>query len=297
MVFRQKIIYVKTCRGFSLVEMIVVMAILSVVMMAVMSLYIPAQRSTSMQTQVTDVQSNLRLALNRLTEDILTAGFLIGGEPIINNTATTLTIRTRLSGRGFARTKAPAADSTAGHFDITLSDPGMASFFPKGTKIRLFNPMSNREVFKPGEALDSATESAYAAYEADPTKCAARVYEVVGRSGAILSINTGAINLGKADIDLETVIVRVRDTNQPPVQTIVYQLVGGTLQRVVNGNTQFLARNVSAINFEYTPGLSGYVRRVDLRITGQTGSLPGNDITSAQKTRVLESSATVRNVF
>ncbi len=70
------------CRGMTLVELLMVMAILSVVMMAVMSLYIPVVQSTAAQTQVADVQDNLRLALKTMTRDLLTGGFLVANDPI-----------------------------------------------------------------------------------------------------------------------------------------------------------------------------------------------------------------------
>ena len=54
-------------RGMSLVELMLVMAILSVVMLAVMSLYVPAHQSTVAQSQVSDVLGNLRLAAATMT--------------------------------------------------------------------------------------------------------------------------------------------------------------------------------------------------------------------------------------
>ena len=55
------------CRGFTLVEAIIVMAILSIVMMAIMSFIIPTRHSMNMQAQVTDVQTNLSLAVDVMT--------------------------------------------------------------------------------------------------------------------------------------------------------------------------------------------------------------------------------------
>ena len=69
-------------RGMTLVELLLVMAIFSVVTLALMSLYIPTEQSTIAQTQVSDVQDNLRLALKVMTRDILHAGFLVPNDPI-----------------------------------------------------------------------------------------------------------------------------------------------------------------------------------------------------------------------
>ncbi len=74
--------YGRSRRGMTLVELLLVMAILSVVTLALMSLYIPTYQSTIAQTQVSDVQDNLRLALKVMTRDILHAGFLVPEDPI-----------------------------------------------------------------------------------------------------------------------------------------------------------------------------------------------------------------------
>ena len=60
----------KYSQGMSLVEVIVVMAILSVVMTAVMSLYIPAVQSTSVQTDRSPVDLWRSISNDLRTEDL-----------------------------------------------------------------------------------------------------------------------------------------------------------------------------------------------------------------------------------
>lgn len=71
--------------GFTLVELLVVVAILGIVTMAVSNLYISNQRSSSTTEEVSDVQQNVRVALDFLSRDIRNAGFLLPvGTPAVN---------------------------------------------------------------------------------------------------------------------------------------------------------------------------------------------------------------------
>lgn len=293
-------------RGFTLVEMIIVMAILGVVMMATMSMFIPISRSTSVQTQVSDVQSNLRLALDRMTQDFLVAGFLVnplydaggtlapgaiyweGGDP-----ATDLTIRTRTIGNAFARI---TSNDNAGK--LGLSDVDMLSSFPVGTSVRIYAPMSAMEaagVGAPGynENLASYYDDYVSTVTSnDPTPVA---IDGIACPGSITVDNfgfpTGTLK--------EAVVLKVKDDAQPPMQTIRYRVIDGTLQRIVNGTTtQLLARNVAAVEFVYVASPSGAaVKRVDITLTGQAVSLAGGSAESSPKERSLFSSVALRNVY
>ena len=274
-------------RGFTLVEMLVVMVILGVVIMATMSLFIPAVRSTSVQTQLSDVQSNLRLALDRMTQDLLLAGFLVnpgdvtgGGAAgaifwegdVTPNDTDDLTIRTRTADNAFGRVLAYDPGK------IGLSDAEMASLFPPGTKIRLFQPMTAEE-FEPGvvyNVTDNAT----------PATIDAVTYPTL-----MFTPNPAA------DVPQETVVVKVKDGAAPSLQTIRYRVVDGALQRIVNGTTQLLARNVAAVAFAYEASATGAVKRVDITLTGQPTSLAGGGIESRAKNRSLVTSVALRNVY
>lgn len=284
-----------SCRGMTLIELLLVMAILSVVMLAITSLFIPMQRSTVVQTQVTDVQANLRLAVNVLSQDLVTAGFLVADAPIFFESATPsdpdpeddFTIRTRLVGNRFGRVLS-AADS-AGNVVVTLSNPEMVAHFPVNSRVRLFDPVGMREC---GAAYD----------ENNASLAAARVYTVEATSANTLTIDTGSVVAASQVLD-ETVVVAVNDTGQP-TQTIRYRFAdtdgdgnGDALLRIVNGTTQFLAREVSDVvfSYDYTPG--GKVQRIDITLTGQTQALVANDAIAGAKTRALRTSVNLRNVF
>ena len=255
----------KSDKGMTLVEVLVVAAILGVVVMAVMSFFIPTVQNTAVQTEVSDVQSNLRLAIDRMTEDLLTAGFLMdGADPIINNDATGFTIQTRLVGSGFGRTTAASGDK------ITLAQEAMLSSFPQGSSLRLFNP-------------------------SDPAAAgSSQIYEVknVDDDDSELTIDP-TINPSPGS---EILVVVSVAPGAPLTQTIRYQFEDGTLTRTVNnGQKQFLARGIDDVSFDYWPTPTE-VRRVDINLTGVTEERIVNGAPT-QKTRELRTSVTLRNTF
>jgi prepilin-type N-terminal cleavage/methylation domain-containing protein len=277
-----------TCRsqrGFSIVEVLVVMVIMGVVMTAVMSLYIPVVRSTSVQTQLSDVQANMRLAMNRMTQDLILAGFLVRPGDVTGGGAAgaifwegdvslkdtdDLTIRTRTIGNSFARVI--AYDSG----ELGLSDADMALAFPPGTSVRLFEPVTAEEV-------DGV------------------VYSVTGNT-ATATINTVTypvltVTPSPPDVPKETVVLKVRDNAQPPMQTIRYRVNNGALERIVNGSTQILARNVESVLFNYVESTTGSVKRVDITLTGEPVGLSGGGAESNVKNRQLRTSVALRNVY
>lgn len=62
--------------GFTILELLVVMVIFGIFMSAVYSLYITHLRTALSREEVIDVQQNVRIAMDRITRDVRTAGFL-----------------------------------------------------------------------------------------------------------------------------------------------------------------------------------------------------------------------------
>jgi prepilin-type N-terminal cleavage/methylation domain-containing protein len=309
---KEKIRSLNSSRGMTLVELIVVMAILSVVMMAVMSLFIPMHQSTAAQTQVSDVQSNLRLALNTMTRDLLTAGFLASRNPIVfpdavpDFTSETLTsigdttntsdfiIRTRAVGDGFGRIISEPSPATApsylgNMFTVSVADSAMDPNFSNGSKVRIFGSMNGDELIASINGTVSSANRVVTVSNVDTTN-------------STIDFDVSAASLTAAEKDelavqlVEAVLVRVRDDSQPSLQTIRYRLNNGALERIINGSTQILARNVSAVTFNHNWTPQNRVNRVDIKLTGETKALK-NDAISGVKTREVETSVRLRNIF
>ena len=297
-------------RGFTMIEVIVVMAILSIIMMAIMSTIIPTRHSMSMQSQVTDVQSNLHLAMNVINKDLLSAGFLVTpffdpptndpdcpdywkGDnsadnmepgPIfwqgndITEAVDDLTIRTRITGNAFAVVEFQNPDNSLQLTHADMRDNFCNGNTTKTATVRAFNPVTMAD-------LDCAAGN-YSC-EMDPTIVAASLYTVDCDSGKI-TINR--------NVSPSTVIVGTR-ADALPLQTIRYRVNNGVLERIVNGNVQNLARGVTSINFAYGRSSSGTVNQVDVTLTGVIAAMKAGDAQLGEKTRTLTTTVNLRNVF
>ncbi|PLX83425.1 MAG: hypothetical protein C0616_00145 [Desulfuromonas sp.] len=289
--------------GFTMVETIMVMAILSIVMMAIMSLYIPAVRSSSVQTELSETQANLRLAMDRMTRDLLSAGFLVRPEyaaggaagailwqgDVASEDTDDLTIRTRLIGDSFGRV---VDNDGAGKF--ALSNQDMASAFTVNSTVRIFQPMSAVEAEGIGVDYDEDDPTTYDDYLHTVTAIDDSGTGTVNGTTypAILTLNpapTGTFN--------QSVIVKIRDNAQPPMQTIRYRVNNGALERIVNGVTQLLAPGVESVLFDYERSATGAVKKIDITLTGEPVGREGGGIESEDKERQLQTSVTLRNVY
>lgn len=67
----------KNRSGFTLIEVLIVAAMLGIVMGAIYSLYVTHQRTAYTQEEVVEVQQNLRIAMDSISRDIRMSGFLI----------------------------------------------------------------------------------------------------------------------------------------------------------------------------------------------------------------------------
>ena len=115
--------------------------------------------------------------------------------------------------------------------------------------------------------------------------------------GTIVISGNGILNAG--DVPAETVVMRVRDNSQPALSTIRYRLnsTDQALERVVNGTTQVIARNVNFANFTYAETDEGRVSWVDIELRGVTKGLKPNDAIAGVKERSVRTSVKLRNVF
>jgi prepilin-type N-terminal cleavage/methylation domain-containing protein len=276
-------------KGFTLIEVIIVMAILSIVMMAVMSLILPMQRSAAVQSQVVDVQGNLRVALEGIAKDFRNAGFLCAN-PIVFNGAepNKIVINTRAGRVGIVN---PAGIPAAPTGDFTLSDVEQGNTFPPGTFVGIFSPLA------PDNYLNGQT------YRVDTQNA--------GDKRLITLIKSGGSPLLDADIDA------FRDVSQPlvllpiasaavpvanTIRTITYEFdaANKALKRSVDGGaTQYLARGVvGSFEPKNTTMADGStpINRVIVNLTGETKQVGVDDAIGSVKTKTIRTVFTLRNI-
>ena len=277
-------------KGFTLVEVIIVMAILSVVMMAVMSLIIPMQRSAVVQSQVVDVQGNLRVALEGMAKDFRNAGFLTPGDPVdaVVGPTNTITIRTRAGRVGIVN---PAGIPAAPTGNFTLSDVEQGSSFPAGTFVGIFSPLATNNYLN-GQTYLVDTQNA-------------------GDKRLITLIKSNGDPLLAADIDA------FRDVSQPlvllpiasaavpvadTIRTITYEFdaANKALKRSVAGSaTQVLARGVDGTFDRKTTTMADgttAINRVIINMTGKTRQVGADDAIGSVKSKTIRTVFTLRNI-
>lgn len=279
--------------GFSLVELLVVTAIMGLVVMAVMGVYESTQRTAYSQDEVVELQQNLRVALEEVTKDLRLAGFMIPATspplqvaPQNPDTSSRLTINTA-SARGRAiridedltvpEAVDPDGDADTVRFTVGSSD--MIDLFDAGDKVRVIRPPAQEET------LDYVFT----------VKSTNRTSRYITLSGF-----TAALGGGTAEYKAGDVIVR---TDQTLPDTIAYYLEGDEIKRIVKGATtpaDVVADDITALTLAYLMddgteknSVSGSerdeVRAVRVTVTGQTTTPEGTS------TRSLSNVVKLRN--
>ncbi|MDD4129602.1 MAG: prepilin-type N-terminal cleavage/methylation domain-containing protein [Desulfuromonadaceae bacterium] len=132
----------KNKNGFSLVEILVVIAMLGIVMGAVYTLFITHQRTAYTSDETVEVQQNLRIAMDAVTKDLRMAGMLV-------NAISTTPIMATTDNTG---PKDPTADLIPG------PDPGLGAESP-GSDTVTMSMISASGVYArvSADAMDVAT--------------------------------------------------------------------------------------------------------------------------------------------
>lgn len=278
-------IFFKKHRGFTLIELMIVLFILSIVMMAIYSLYLTHQRSAYTQDEVVEVQQNLRIGMESMTRDIRMAGFLSSTTPVTvisNGTGTlqplpapdninsdSITITTASASGKVARLKQTpagnifyiddpfAVDTFNTNDQVAIIRAGNKSL-PAGTGPFTINATS-RSAAPPTITLDSAPSGEFIAGD------------LIVETGGTYP-NTIQYCLGPSATCGNTV------TTCPPGQLC--------LMRIVNGTADPIAQNMAGLQFSYLmddntacgnpecdpPPAASYssIRAVRVKLIGQT---------------------------
>jgi prepilin-type N-terminal cleavage/methylation domain-containing protein len=139
--------------GFTLVELLVVTAILGLVIGALYSMFLTHMRTTYTQDEVVEVQQNLRIAMDAISRDLKMAGALVPyGTDAIDSatTATNLIINTGTPTDTVARIKTSTSidvgDTETSHA-FTVDSPNMLDNFEEDDTVRIIRPFDGSQPF------------------------------------------------------------------------------------------------------------------------------------------------------
>lgn len=286
-------------QGFTLVEILVVILMFSVFGIAIYSLYLTHLKVSIRQEDVVDVQQNIRISMDRITRDIMMAGFLVPPEPTgqtlplvrtLANYSTTISIRTASADSTYVRLNSTATTAAAANLGpLSVAPASVLDRFNVGDKVRIIRALNTTQpsntifsVFETGSTMTLVNSTSDVEYLPGDVIC---------------KVDSTAVSYKPDEVVYKIIACSGNGVNTT------------CLSRVVNGGADdLIAQGISSLKFNYLldDGTETYatanmtdldklssLRAVRVTITGQTtkkgspGDLP--------KTRVLTSIVKLRN--
>jgi prepilin-type N-terminal cleavage/methylation domain-containing protein len=260
----------KNERGFTLIELMIALAIAGILLVSIYNLYISQSTTYTVQEQVSDMQQNARVAMDIVSRHIRMAGFGQPGWTTINGTS------------GITYKGISVADGGTGNPD-TLTIVGCID--PPPGKLGSAAAASSTTI-----TLQSSAE---ANKFNDPTKSDIFIGElenakVTGIAGAVLTIDTNPIQTGNQGL----VNAYSAGTNVYLVKRVTYTIGSTSLKRNENtgsGNEE-IAVNVEDLQVTFT------TPTVNLSITARTRNKDPNYTGDGYHRMTLTSDIIARNL-
>ena len=279
-------------KAFSLVEVLVVLALTGIMMGVIYQLYLNMQKSALGQEEVVELQQNLRVAMDRLTVDLRQAGFLVFRQyPPLQSTPhqptdTAPLILNSACPSGFSAPLAVGASvrEVTSH-SFRLAAPDLVEQYQVGDSVRLICAVEQRQpldrlLYVTGRDVAGAnlTLEGFTAMD-----------EIDYRAGDVL-VRGNAVYPGSISYFLKDHELFVRHSGIPTQRVTAKKMVGGVL---VNGLTAFALEYLLADgSWREAPTAAELeqIRAVRVVLEGRARTAQG------EKNRALSSVIALRNL-
>jgi prepilin-type N-terminal cleavage/methylation domain-containing protein len=283
-------------RGFSLIELLIVMALMGIVALAIISLYRTTNRTAATSDEVIEVQQNLRIALDQISRDLRMAGFMITplSDAFQQADATSLTLVTATAtGRAARIAEGPVIGTATTSADFIVALEEMVDQFSTGDQVRVLRPTSH------GEPIAAV----FTIGQTDRDNRRIRLNDFSGVAVPVNYISGDLIVQATAPSNTIGYCLGPSASCGPAVAECPDNQT--CLMRVVNGTASVLAGNIAPEGLTFTyflenggptsvPEDLGQIRGVRVELTGETVStvpLSGGQ----PKTRTIASVVKLRN--
>ena len=227
-------------QGFTLIELLVSMVISALVVSSIYGVYSSMLTTTANESDIVDVQQELRIVSNYISRDIRMAGVLLpsSDNAILSATSSaSLTLQSASNNYAYAviASDLDVAAGTSSSCTVTVTSGSMLAHFAKGDTIRIIRPQSHEQL---GDADYTVLSIA------DPESA------IAGTTTATITLNplgnTDELTLKSGDV-----IVAVSSGAGNPT-TISWSLNDTTLQRSSDSSTaEDILDNVTSLSFEF----------------------------------------------
>lgn len=261
-------------QGFSLVELLMVTAMLGLVMAAIYSTFLTHQKTAFSQGEVVEVQHNLRVALDYLSRDLKMAGVLLptgttspiaaaAGSPAFPNYSSSIALNTASAEGRLARVEgAPVINSPATTMTLSVEAPAKADTpnivdgFAIGDNLRLIRPVDGSQQVAGTKSLLVTNTSG------NPSR------GVFGTTAPSITVSkSDGTSFTAGDAISSDMLAKVADAGTYPMTVRYYLVDGGVpvsgftcpanqkcLVRQVNGAAgpaEIIATNIASLRFSY----------------------------------------------
>ncbi len=302
--------------GFTLVELLVVMAILSGAMAAIYSLYTVQQRTAYIQEEVVEVQQNVRVAMDSISADLRNAGLLIPGTSNPVSAASNgggpggsdiVTLNTTSAASVFAVIDAdlPVANLTAIPVIFTMRSDADVNLFAVGNIVRVISP---GEQDQPMDDTGNPIDASFTvdALLAGPPRL--RLIKTAGADATGVQFNKGDMIARTGGAPYPSTLMYCLGANGANCSggaTVVADCPAGQLCFIKedNGTPAVVATNMTDLQFSYiqdsttaevgVPANFAQVRAVRTVITGATVDTAA--ISGTAKSREVNTVVKIRN--